>query len=54
VGYFIHGSGRESGRPRAGNRGTRERVHLVIDTAVNDWSAALFERAVAWQTILLV
>jgi Aspartyl/Asparaginyl beta-hydroxylase len=28
------------------NRGSRDRVHLVIDAAVNDWVAALFERAV--------
>ena len=27
------------------NRGTSDRVHLVIDAAVNDWVAALFERA---------
>jgi len=45
VGYFIHGFGRESGRPRAGNRGASDRVPLVIDAAVNDWVAALLERA---------
>lgn len=45
MGYFIHGSGGESGRPRAGNRGASDRVHLVIDAAVSDWIAALFERA---------
>lgn len=27
------------------NRGTCDRVHLVIDAGVNDWVAALFERA---------
>ena len=27
------------------NRGASDRVHLVIDAAVNDWVAALFERA---------
>ena len=29
------------------NRGTADRVHLVIDAAVNDWVGALFERAAA-------
>ncbi|MBI3704885.1 MAG: aspartyl/asparaginyl beta-hydroxylase domain-containing protein [Rhizobiales bacterium] len=29
------------------NRGVSERVHLVIDAAVNDWVTALFERAAA-------
>jgi hypothetical protein len=28
------------------NRGPSDRVHLVIDAVVNDWVAALFERAV--------
>lgn len=28
------------------NRGTEDRVHLVIDASVNDWVGALFERAV--------
>ena len=27
------------------NRGSNDRVHLVIDAAVNDWGAALFDRA---------
>jgi hypothetical protein len=27
------------------NRGASDRVHLVIDAVVNDWVAALFERA---------
>ena len=27
------------------NRGSSDRVHLVIDAVVNDWVAALFERA---------
>ena len=27
------------------NRGTQDRVHLVIDAAVNDWVEALFQRA---------
>ena len=27
------------------NRGLSDRVRLVIDAAVNDWVAALFERA---------
>jgi hypothetical protein len=30
---------------RVANRGNSERVHLVIDATVNDWIAALFERA---------
>jgi Aspartyl/Asparaginyl beta-hydroxylase len=29
------------------NRGTTDRVHLVIDAAVNGWVARLFERALA-------
>jgi hypothetical protein len=29
------------------NRGSSDRVHLVIDAVVNDWIAALFERAAA-------
>ena len=29
------------------NRGGTDRVHLVIDAAVNDWLGALFERALA-------
>jgi hypothetical protein len=29
------------------NRGASDRVHLVIDAVVNDWVAALFERAAA-------
>ncbi len=29
------------------NRGAADRVHLVIDAVVNDWVAALFERAAA-------
>jgi Aspartyl/Asparaginyl beta-hydroxylase len=29
------------------NRGDSDRVHLVIDAAVNDWVEALFERALA-------
>jgi hypothetical protein len=29
----------------AANRGTSDRVHLVIDAVVNDWVAALFTRA---------
>ena len=32
------------------NRGTADRVHLVIDAAVNDWVAGLFERAARAQT----
>jgi hypothetical protein len=30
---------------RAANRGDTDRVHLVIDAAVNDWLAALFTAA---------
>ena len=29
------------------NRGASERVHMVIDAVVNDWVAALFERALS-------
>jgi len=29
------------------NRGAADRVHLVIDAAVNDWVGALFARAAA-------
>ena len=29
------------------NGGTADRVHLVIDAAVNDWVAGLFQRAAA-------
>ncbi len=29
------------------NRGSNDRVHLVIDAVVNDWVAGLFERAAA-------
>ena len=32
------------------NRGAADRVHLVIDAAVNDWVAGLFERAARAQT----
>ena len=31
------------------NRGTEDRVHLVIDAVVNDWLTALFERAASSQ-----
>jgi hypothetical protein len=31
------------------NRGASDRVHLVIDAVVNDWVAALFERAAQTQ-----
>ena len=31
------------------NRGTADRVHLVIDAAVNDWVARLFQQAAAGQ-----
>jgi hypothetical protein len=31
------------------NRGADDRVHLVIDAGVNDWVAALFERATGSQ-----
>jgi len=31
------------------NRGAADRVHLVIDAGVNDWVAALFERATSSQ-----
>ena len=30
---------------RINNRGTTDRIHLVIDGTVNDWSAALLDRA---------
>ena len=32
------------------NRGTQDRVHLVIDAVVNDWLTALFERAAGTAT----
>jgi Aspartyl/Asparaginyl beta-hydroxylase len=32
------------------NRGTSDRVHLVIDAVVNDWVGALFERAFSLPT----
>ncbi|MBS1904288.1 MAG: aspartyl/asparaginyl beta-hydroxylase domain-containing protein [Bacteroidetes bacterium] len=39
--WYINASLRHS----AENRGTTERVHLVIDCVVNDWLRALFHRA---------
>ena len=38
---------RLSDRHSVANRGFSDRVHLVIDAVVNDWVAALFERAAA-------
>jgi hypothetical protein len=37
---------RLSDKHRVANKGSTDRVHLVIDALVNDWAAALMERAV--------
>jgi len=37
---------RLSDKHRVANKGSTDRVHLVIDALVNDWATALMERAV--------